>query len=462
MQAENKLGTEKISKLLLQFSVPTVMTLMVNCLYNIVDQIFIGHAVGITGMAATNAAFPMFTISAALALMVGDGTASNISLCLGKEEQNKAEKTLGNGFFLLLCLSMTLAVLMFCGASFFAKLFGASDGVLALSTVYMRILAIGLPFQMVNMAFTAIIRADGHPQYAMRSMMVGAGLNVILDPIFIFVLDLRITGAAIATIIGQIAAGSICLAYLSKFEHIHFHKKYFRPIRSICGSILHLGLPSFCMQTATALTQIVMNHHMRDCGALTKYGSEIALSCYGVMMKIYQIAHAMFVGIAAGTQPINGYNYGAKKYDRVRETCRMAIILSFVISFVWFAVFQLGGGILARLFVKDDPLYIEFSVFCFRIYMLGFFVYGLPQVAASIFQAIGKPWKSLAVALSRQILFLIPLSIWFAQSYGINGVLFASPIADVLACVLSALFLVQEVQQWKKAGMLHTKKTEEK
>ncbi len=460
MQTENKLGTEKISRLLLQFSVPTVMTLMVNCLYNIVDQIFIGRAVGITGMAATNAAFPMFTISAALALMVGDGTAANISLWLGKGQRKEAEKTLGNGVFLLFWLSVILGCMMFFGSRFFAKLFGASSGTLALSADYMRILAFGLPFQMVNMAFTAIIRADGHPQYAMRSMMVGAGLNVLLDPLLIFVWDMGVSGAAIATIIGQIAAGSICLAYISKFEHIRFQKKYLRPIYQVCGSILHLGLPSFCMQTATALTQIVMNHHMRDCGALTKYGSEIALSCYGVMMKIYQVAHAMFVGIAAGTQPINGYNYGAKKYDRVYQTCRMAVMLSFIISLLWFAIFQLGSGILARIFIKDDPQYIAFSVFCFHIYMLAFFVYGLPQVTASIFQAMGKPWKSLMVALSRQILFLIPLSMVLAKRYGMHGVLFAAPVSDVLACLLAALFLLQEKHQWKKAGILFQKKTE--
>ncbi len=207
---ENILGTEKISKLLMQFSIPTVLTLIVNCLYNIVDQIFVGRAVGINGVAATNVAFPMITISAALALMVGDGCAANISLCLGRKERDKAEQTFGNAFVLLILAGVLLAAVIIIGGPACARLFGASDAVLDLSVTYMRILALGLPFQMANMAFTAIIRSDGNPKYTMRSMMIGAGINLVLDPIFIFGFDMGVTGAAIATIIGQVVAGLIC------------------------------------------------------------------------------------------------------------------------------------------------------------------------------------------------------------------------------------------------------------
>lgn len=457
MAQENILGSEKISKLLLHFSVPTVLTLMVNCLYNIVDQIFVGRAVGINGMAATNVAFPMITLSAALALMVGDGCAANISLCLGRQEQEKAEKTLGNACLLLLLVSLSLALMIYIGGANCARLFGASPAVVDDSVIYMRILCFGLPFQMVNMTFTAIIRADGRPQYAMRSMIIGSLINLILDPIYIFLLDMGIMGAAIATITGQMTAGMICLLYLPKFTHIHFETRNLRPSFPIVKQILALGFPSFCMQTATALTQIVMNRHMRECGLMTKYGSEIPLSCYGVMMKLYQIAHAMFVGVASGTQPINGYNFGAKQYDRVKQTFRMAIVISFLISFVWFGIFQLGGGFLAELFVVNEPLYTEFAVFCFRIYMMGFFVYGLPQVTASFFQAIGKPAKSLLVALSRQILFLIPLSMLLANRYGMTGALSAAPIADILAFILAGIMILAEFRIWQKNGMLSLK-----
>lgn len=448
----NILGSAKISRLLLKFSVPTVMTLMVNCLYNIVDQIFIGHAAGVSGIAATNAAFPMVTISAALALMVGDGTASNISLCLGRKEREEAERTLGNGVTLLFLSAFVLAAAMLLGGAFFARIFGASEAVLADSVVYLRILALGLPFQMSNMAFTAIIRSDGNPKYAMKSMMLGAGMNVVLDPIFIFLLDLGVAGAAIATILGQMAAGIICIAYLPKFEHISFHRENMRLRGTVCGRILVLGFPSCCMQTATALTQIVMNNLMRNYGAMTIYGSEIALSCYGIMMKIYQVAHAMFVGVASGTQPINGYNYGAKQYRRVRRTFRVAVTVSFVISFVWFGIFQLGGGLLAGLFVEEEPLYLEFAVLCFHVYMMGFFVYGLPQVTASFFQAIGKPGKSLLTALSRQAIFLIPLSLALSSRYGLMGALWAAPAADMLAFLLAGALIFHEFRGWKARG----------
>lgn len=448
----NILGSAKISRLLLKFSVPTVMTLMVNCLYNIVDQIFIGHAAGVSGIAATNAAFPMVTISAALALMVGDGTASNISLCLGRKEREEAERTLGNGVTLLFLFALVLVAAMLLGGTFFARIFGASEAVLADSVVYLRILALGLPFQMSNMAFTAIIRSDGNPKYAMKSMMLGAGMNVVLDPIFIFLLDLGVSGAAIATILGQMAAGIICIAYLPKFEHISFRRENMRLRGAVCGRILALGFPSCCMQTATALTQIVMNNLMRNYGAMTIYGSEIALSCYGIMMKIYQVAHAMFVGVASGTQPINGYNYGAKQYRRVRRTFRVAVTVSFVISFVWFGIFQLGGGLLAGLFVEEEPLYLEFAVLCFHVYMMGFFVYGLPQVTASFFQAIGKPGKSLLTALSRQAIFLIPLSLALSSRYGLMGALWAAPAADMLAFLLAGALIFHEFRGWKDRG----------
>lgn len=448
----NILGSAKISHLLLKFSVPTVMTLMVNCLYNIVDQIFIGHAAGVSGIAATNAAFPMVTISAALALMVGDGTASNISLCLGRKEREEAERTLGNGVTLLFLSALVLVAAMLLGGTFFARIFGASEAVLADSVVYLRILALGLPFQMSNMAFTAIIRSDGNPKYAMKSMMLGAGMNVVLDPIFIFLLDLGVSGAAIATILGQMAAGIICIAYLPKFEHISFRRENMRLRGTACGRILALGFPSCCMQTATALTQIVMNNLMRNYGAMTIYGSEIALSCYGIMMKIYQVAHAMFVGVASGTQPINGYNYGAKQYRRVRRTFRVAVTVSFVISFVWFGIFQLGGGLLAGLFVEEEPLYLEFAVLCFHVYMMGFFVYGLPQVTASFFQAIGKPGKSLLTALSRQAIFLIPLSLALSSRYGLMGALWAAPAADMLAFLLAGALIFHEFRGWKDRG----------
>ncbi len=453
-QKQNILGTEPIGRLLLKFSIPTTLTLMVNCLYNIVDQIFIGHAVGITGVAATNVTFPISTIAAALALLIGDGCAANISLHLGRKEQEEADRTFANAVVLLFSVGILLA---FFGRLFAEKLvvfFGASPTVAAASVQYMSIVLLGQPFGMCNMTFTAIIRADGNPQYMMRSMMIGAGLNLILDPIFIFVCRWGIAGAALATIIGQIVSGCIALAYLPRFQHFRLKKENLRLKGKTVGNIVQLGFPSLCTQTATAATQIVMNNLMRNYGAMTIYGSDIAISCYGLMMKIYQIAHAMFVGLASGTQPINGYNFGAKQFERVKQTIKIGAKVSILISVVWFAVFQLGGGFLEALFVENEPLYQEFAVHCFRLYMLGFFVYGLPNVTSSFFQAIGSPTKALTVSLSRQVFFLIPLALLLSSRFGLDGALGAAPIADGLTFLLAVTLLLKELKGWKEKGMI--------
>ncbi len=451
---QNSLGTEPIGRLLLQFSVPTALTLMVNCLYNIVDQIFIGHAAGINGVAATNVTFPIGIIAAALALLIGDGCAANISLSLGRKEQEQADRTFANAIVLLFGVGLLLSVFGFIFARQLVVFFGASPSVVAESVQYMSIILLGQPFGMCNMAFTAIIRADGNPQYMMRSMMLGATLNLVLDPIFIFVLGWGIRGAALATIIGQIVSGVIALAYLPRFSHFSVKKKNLRLRKKTVGNIVRLGFPSLCTQTATAATQIVMNNLMRKYGAVTVYGSEIALSCYGLMMKLYQIAHAMFVGLASGTQPINGFNFGAKQYARVHKTIKIAAKASLVISALWFLVFQLGGGFLASLFVREEPLYQEFAWHCFHLYMLGFFVYGLPNVTASFFQAIGNSTKSLTVSLSRQVFFLIPFALVLSARFGMDGALGAAPVADALAFLLASLLLRKEIKAWKRQGML--------
>lgn len=451
---QNSLGTEPIGRLLLQFSVPTALTLMVNCLYNIVDQIFIGHAAGIPGVAATNVTFPIGILAAALALLIGDGCAANLSLFLGRKEQEQADCTFANAIVLLLGVGLLLSVFGCIFARQLVVFFGASPPVVAEAVQYMRITLLGQPFGMCNMAFTAIIRADGNPQYMMRSMMLGAALNLLLDPIFIFALGWGIQGAALATIIGQMVSGVIALAYLPRFSHFSVKRKNLRLQKSIVAGILRLGFPSLCTQTATAATQIVMNNLMRKYGAATIYGSEIALSCYGLMMKLYQIAHAMFVGLASGTQPIHGFNFGARQYDRVRKTITLATKIALLISTLWFLVFRFGGGFLASLFVREEPLYQAFAVHCFRLYMMGFFVYGVPNVTASFFQAIGNSTKALTVSLSRQVFFLIPFAWLLSACFGIEGALSAAPVADSLAFLLAVLLLWKEMRAWRRKGML--------
>lgn len=450
----NILATESIPKLLLKFSVPTMLTLMVNYLYNIVDQIFVGQCVGIMGIASTNVSFPFSIVCTALALLVGDGCAARISLHLGRKEQQQANKCFGNAFSILILCGIFIVLFGNLFLKTLLLLFGATETILPSAMQYARIILFGLPFMMFNVAFTAIIRSDGNPQYTMKAMMIGAAINVILDPIFIFYFDMGVQGAAIATILGQIVAGIICISYITRFQNITFQKNTMVLDFHTTVSILSLGIPSFITQIATACTQIVMNNMMRYYGADTLYGSDVALSCYGTMMKVYQIAHAMFVGVSSGTQPINGFNYGAKQYKRVKQTYYTAIIIALMISFVWWLIYQIFPAQIASLFVQGEQKdYIAFAVYCYRFYMLAFFVYGFPMVTASFFQAIGKPINALAISISRQILFLIPLAIILSSQYGIKGSLISAPIADILAFLLAVILILYELNQWNKKGL---------
>lgn len=454
VERENPLETEPIGKLLLQFSVPTTLTLLVNYLYNIVDQIFVGKGVGISGIAATNVAFPLTILCMALALLIGDGCAANVSLCLGRKEQEKADAIFGNAFFLLILVGV-LSVLL---GNVFLKgiilLFGATKTVYPFAMEYTRVILFGLPFLIFNVSFTAIIRADGNPKYTMISMMIGAVINLILDPIFIFGFHMGMRGAAIATIIGQIASGLICLSYIKRLKNITFVKKNLRPKVLYCKKIVSLGIPSFITQLTTAIVQIVMNNLMTIYGAATIYGSDIALSCYGMMMKIYQLAHSMFVGVSSATQPINGFNYGAKHYGRVKETYKKAGVTAILISIVWFFIYQNFAGQIASWFVKGDMLYITFSIHCFHLYMLLFFLYGFPMATASFFQAIGKSGKALTISLCRQAFFLIPLSFILSKKYGLDGALLSAPIADFFTFVIAFYLAKNEFRIWKKEKLL--------
>lgn len=453
-KTSNPLGTDPILSLLKKFSVPTALTLMVNYLYNIVDQIFVGQSVGIEGIAATNVAFPFSTICVSVALLIGDGCAANTSLSLGRGEKDYADRGFGNSFLLLILFSLFILIFGNIFLEQLVTLFGATETVFESSMIYSRIILLGLPFMIINVSFTAIIRADGNPKYTMKCMMTGALINVILDPVFIFDFNMGVKGAAIATILGQFVAGFLCLAYIPKFKSITFKKAYMKLSGKVCKTILSLGISSFFTQIATAALQIIMNNLMKIHGAATIYGSDIALSCYGMMMKIYQIAHAMLVGLSSGTQPINGFNYGAKQYDRVKTTYKYAFIFSFIISTGWFIVYMVFPSQIAYLFVNDSPMYQEFAKVCFRSYMLVFFIYGMPMVTSSFFQAIGKPSKALLLSLSRQAFFLIPLSLILSSKFGLKGALFSAPIADTLTFIVALSLIIYEFKLWKKNGFI--------
>lgn len=457
--AANPLATAPIGELLRRYSIPTTLTLLVNYLYNIADQIFVGQGVGITGMAATNVAFPLTIVTIALALLLGDGCAANLNLCLGRGEQEQANRIISHTASLMVGVGILLGI----AGSLLAKpiviLFGATETSFQAALDYTRIIVWGLPFLLFSSALASIIRADGNPKFTMKCMMLGAGINLVLDPVFIFCLHMGVVGAAIATVLGQAVAGTLCLLHLRRLQSVRIERQWLRPALPVTLQILKLGIPSFLTQIMTAVVQVTMNNLMRQYGAATAYGSDVALSVYGALMKVYQIAHAMFVGVSSATQPINGYNFGARQYSRVRETYRLASVIALLISVGWFAVYQLFPRQIGSLFVSDDAAYLDACGVIFRLYMLGFFAYGLHMTTASFFQSIGKPGKALALPLTRQAVVLVPLALVLSARFGITGALLAAPVADVGSCLLSLLLIRREFSGWRRAGWLHAEET---
>ncbi len=444
--ARNELGTKSVGKLLLQFSVPSMISMLVNSLYNLVDQIFIGQGVGYLGNAATNVAFPFVTLSLALALLVSDGCAANMSLSLGAGDQEKANKGLAGS----LLLAATFGILLFAVGSIFLtpllRLFGSTETVLPYAQDYTRITLLGMPFVIVSITLSAVIRADGSPRYAMVCMLVGALINTVLDPLFIFVFRWGVKGAAWATIIGQFANFLLTVRYLFRLRHVRLVRKYVRYDLRIMGHVCLLGISSFINQVAIMLVQIVVNNTVTRYGAQSIYGADIPLTCFGIVMKVNQIIAAFIIGIGSGAQPIVGFNYGAGQYARVRRTYALAVSAATFFSVVGFLVFQLIPDKIILLFGQENALYNEFAVLCFRRVLLCVFALGFQMVTSGFFQSIGKAKISALLSLSRQVMFLIPLMLLLPLAFGLNGALFAFPIADTAAALLAAVFVVRELR----------------
>lgn len=444
---ENILGYEKISKLMKKFSIPCIISLVVNSLYNIVDQIFIGWGVGYLGNGATNVVFPLTMICLAFSLMFGDGASAYLSLKLGEKKKKEAAQGVVNGFI----LSVIVSILFFVGSSLFLKkliyIFGCTKKLEIYALEYGGSIVIGLPFMMIGTTLNSIIRADSSPAYAMKTMILGAVLNIILDPIFIFVFHMGVRGAAIATVISQFVTFILNILYLKKFKSVKLSKKKFKFDKSVALKVSTLGISSFITQISIVLVIAFENNLLSKYGAHSKYGAEIPITVLGIVMKINQILNSFIIGIAAGSQPIVGYNYGAGKYDRVKETLKRVLTLSVVVGTIGFLLFQLIPDKLIMIFGSGNKLYMDFASYAFRVYLMLCIINGIQIASGIFFQAIGKSAKSAFISLSRQILFLIPAMIVLGKLYGVEGVLYAGPFADLLAFIISTILLLFEVKK---------------
>lgn len=446
---KSSFATEPIGRLIVKFAIPCVIALVVNALYNIVDQIFIGWGVGYLGNGATNVVFPITIIALAFAVLIGDGGAAYISLKLGENNIDCVKKGVGNLIIMITVAGVIILVVFLALIDPILTLFGATDLLRPYALDYGYIIGIGLPFVMISTALNAVIRVDGSPKYAMFSMLLGAVINTVFDPIFIFVFKMGVKGAAIATIMGQIASFIVSFVYVFRFKTFRLDRESFRPDARTCINILGLGLSSFITQIAITIVMVLFNNLLKEYGAASRYGAEIPLTAMGIVMKVNQIMLSVLVGIAIGAQPVIGFNYGAKNFHRVKKAFLIAILAAEIIALIAFFIFQFAPMSLVALFGSEEGLYNEFAVMCFRIFLMLCPLNGFQTVAAIYLQAIGKPVKSAVVTLSRQIIFLIPVAIVLPMYIGITGILWTGPIADGLAFILALIITLYEMRKLK-------------
>lgn len=440
---------ESIGKLMIKFSLPAIASMVVNSVYNIVDQIFIGQGVGMYGNAATNLTFPLVTIAMAIGTLIADGCVAYFSLKLGQKNYDEAARTMGNGITisllagLFITLSMELLltpVLNLCGGT------KVAEETFRYATEYARITLIGIPFVCISMTVNSIIRAQGNPRYAMISNISGCLLNVVLDAWFVLGLGWGVAGAAWATIIGQVLNFVLAVAYIPRLKGIEFKREYALLNGKTLFSFLPLGISSFFTQFGSTIVVICMNNLTVKYGLESVYGPDIPLAAFGIVMKVNSIIVSVMVGLGIGSQPIVGYNYGAKNFHRVKATYLRTIIVGLIVGVIGWACFQFFTQGIINIFGQENELYNEFALKCFHIFLAVIFLVGFLIPSGIFFQSIGKPTKAMICTLTRQLLYFLPCAYILSGIMGIDGLLYAGPVGDCLAAVTVAILIIGEMR----------------
>lgn len=446
-QKGNPLGYAPIGNLLAKFGLPAVVSMLVNAVYNIVDQIFIGQGVGYLGNAATTVAFPVVTIILAVSTLLGAGGSAYAAIKLGEKREEEAERTLGNLFVLLTGIGILVAVLGLVFLDPMLRVFGATDSVMEYSRQYTSIILLGTPFNMLGVGLSNMARTDGNPSLSMYSILVGAILNTILDPIYIFVFHWGVVGAAIATITSQIISAVVLMIYFLKKGNMRLKKSNLKLDGVICRNVATLGISSGITQVASTILQIVLNNSLVFYGDQTYVGGDVALSAMGIVGKIGMILVSICIGIGIGSQPILGFNKGAGNYHRIRQTYVRAVGIATIVSVVGCVLCQLFPHQILTVFGKADANFTEFAVKSLRIYMAGIFTAGFQIISTSYFQATGQPMKASILSMLRQLLVLIPMILILPLFFGLDGILYAGPVADLSSAVVVSFFVVYEMKK---------------
>ena len=450
----NILGTLSINNLLRKFAIPSIIAMLVSAFYNIVDQFFIGRSVGELGNAATNITFPLSISCIALALLFGIGGASSFNLTLGSGKKDKALYYIGNSATLLFTSGIALCILSQLFLTPMIKFFGSPDNVLEYAKIYTRYIAIGFPFLILSTGAGHLIRADGGPKYSMMCNLAGAIINTVLDPILIFGFNMGMAGAGLATIIGQIFSAYLAFRYLKNYKTGKLERRHFIPKWKYISKTVSLGAAPCFNQLAMMIVQIIMNKSLTYYGALSIYGESIPLACSGIITKVNQVYMSIVIGLSQGLQPIASFNYGAKKYDRVKKVYTLAISYGIIISIIAFAIFQIAPRQIISIFGSGSEMYYQFGIQYFRIFLLFTCVNCIQPITSNFFTAIGESKKGIFLSLTRQILFLLPLIILLPRIIGIDGILYSGPIADFIAATISIVMAYIELRNINKKKII--------
>lgn len=450
----NPLGIIPVNKLLNSFAIPSIIAMLVSSLYNIVDQFFIGRSVGELGNAATNINFPLTISCISIALLCGIGGAAAFNLSMGAGNDEKAGYYIGNAAGIMLIGGAVLSITALSFTDPLLRFFGSPDEVLPYARTYMRVCACGFPFTVLSAGGGHLVRADGSPRFCMVINVTGAVINTVLDAAFVFGFHWGMFGAALATVIGQIAASMLVIWYLTKFKTVRLSLQHFIPRRDYAGRLASLGTAPCITQLSLMVFQIVMNKSLKYYGSLSEYGESIPIACVGIISKVSQVAFSFVIGISQGMQPIVSFNYGARSFRRVKNTYLLALRNSAFITGTAFILFQLFPRQIIGIFGKGSDLYFKFGVRYFRVYLFFIFLCFLQPLTSNFFTAIGKPKKGIFLSLTRQIIFLVPLILIFPLFMGINGIMYAGPVADIMAALAAFVMVRREFSrpEFRNAG----------
>lgn len=438
------LGTENIWHLLLQYAVPSVIAMTAASLYNITDSIFIGHGVGALAISGLAITFPLMNLSAAFGSLVGVGASALMSLRLGQKDYSTANNILGNVLVLNLVLGTSYSAVVLLFLDPILLFFGASSKTLPYARDFMTIISLGTVITHMYLGLNALLRASGNPQRSMYATIYSVIINAILAPLFIFGFSWGIRGAAIATVIAQTSMLIWQVGFFRNKEHyIHFRKGIFRLKRKIVIDSMSIGLAPFLMNIAGSIIVIVINQ------SLIKHGGDLAVGAYGIINRVAALFVMVVLGLNQGMQPIAGYNFGAKQFDRVNRALKLTVILATGIMSIGFLISEIFPHAVASLFTTENEL-IDNVVQGLRIVMIFFPVVGFQMVASTFFQSIGMPGKAIFMSLTRQVLLLLPCLLILPLYFGVKGVWYSMPTADLLSCII-AVYLV--ASQYRKTNI---------